>query len=93
MSLYSLYSILFLTFTVVFIIGFLFVSCCKDTTFLRHFRSLFFEVAPSLHSLRRLIAAQWEGTVYILKLKWFYCLREESCVQEYRSCGCIRVYR
>ena len=34
MSLYSLYSILFLTFTVVFIIGFLFVSCCKDTFFL-----------------------------------------------------------
>ena len=52
MSLYSLYFILFLTFTVVFIIGFLFVSCCKDTNFLRHSRSLFFEVVPSLHSLR-----------------------------------------
>ena len=33
MSIYSLYSILFLIFTVVFIIGFLFVSCCKDTFF------------------------------------------------------------
>ena len=31
MSLYSLYSILFLTFTVVFMIGFLFCSLCKDT--------------------------------------------------------------
>lgn len=48
MLLYSHYSILFLTFIAVFIIGFLFVSCCKDTIFLRYFRSLFFEVVPLL---------------------------------------------
>ena len=41
MSLYSLYSILFLTFTVVFIIGFLFVSCCKNTKLFHYFAMLF----------------------------------------------------
>lgn len=36
MSLYSLYSILFLTFIAVYVIGFLFVSCCKDIQYLQY---------------------------------------------------------
>lgn len=41
MLLYSLYSILFLTFTVVFIVCFLFVSCCKDIKLFHYYAMLF----------------------------------------------------
>ena len=58
MSLYSLYSILFLTFTVVFVIVVLFVSCCKDTTFLRHFRSLSIQILQWVADSQRLGCAR-----------------------------------
>lgn len=58
MSLYSLYFILFLTFIVVFIVGFLFVSCCKDTTFLRYFRSLSIQILQWVADSQRLGCAR-----------------------------------